>query len=70
MGGGDDGGSSCMSFQHIVLSKKRLGITFGCQFGEYSPPAPCLDFTAISSPISLVMNEHADIRKILQDAHY
>jgi len=32
-----------------------LYYTLGLQSGEYSPPAPCLDFTAISSAISLSM---------------
>jgi len=32
-----------------------LYYTLGLQSGEYSPPAPCLDFTAISSAISLCM---------------
>jgi hypothetical protein len=30
-----------------------MALTGGLQSGEYSPPAPCLDFTAMSSAISL-----------------
>ena len=29
------------------------GLTFGRHSGEYSPPAPCFDFTLMSSAISL-----------------
>jgi hypothetical protein len=39
-GAGSGGSSACLS-------------AFGCHSGEYSPPAPCFDFTLMSSAISL-----------------
>lgn len=35
------------------MPQDPIALTGGLQSGEYSPPAPCLDFTAISSAISL-----------------
>ncbi len=43
----------CVSFQDPRRTSHTRR-TFGAQSGVNSPPAPCLDFTAMSSAISLV----------------
>lgn len=66
----------CRSFLLQILfntlsNNMQFLFTFGCQFGEYSPPAPCLDLTAMSSPISLVTKyEHAEIGMRFCGTHY
>lgn len=42
--------------------------TLGLQSGEYSPPAPCFDFTAISSEISLILGQYHMIKQDANDA--
>jgi hypothetical protein len=40
-------------YQCLMMPRGLITLTGGLQSGEYSPPAPCLDLTAISSAISL-----------------
>lgn len=59
-GGGSSGGGASIyesygQYRRVTGPWWWLYYTLGLQSGEYSPPAPCLDFTAISSAISLSM---------------